>query len=80
MEKTGNNHAVVDKDNVYAYRKVDSSIVKVEDNVTVTLYAAGTEAFVYQDGDKYIVAYNDGTSKNTSPHQKTLLSDMSIRS
>ncbi len=62
-EKTGNNHAVVDKDNVYAYRKVDSAIVTVEGNVTVTLYAAGTEAFVYQDGDKYIVAYNDGTSK-----------------
>lgn len=63
-DKTTNNTGVVDTDAEYVYRKFDTAVSSTTGSITVTLFAAGSEFFAYKDGDKYIVAYNDATSKS----------------
>ncbi len=63
-DKTTNNTGVADTDAEYAYRKINTAVTSTSGSVTVTTFAAGTEAFAYKDGDKYIVAYNNGETKN----------------
>lgn len=62
-DKTVNNTCVVDKDGLYAYRKINTAVKVTTDNVETTLIKAGSEAFAYQDGTSYVIGFSDGETK-----------------
>ncbi len=62
-DKTTNSTVIADSTAVYAYRKFNTAVTKTVDKTTITVFEAGTEAFAYQDGDNYVIAYSDGTTK-----------------